>query len=72
MEPMLSPYAKPANRFRATVQRRLAQCMGGLSVLGLPLAGIVAPVDSPLTDGSHKVGLADSRVGYEAMSYVTD
>ncbi len=69
---MLSPSAKPANRFRASVQRGLAQCLGGLSLLSLPLAGIVAPVDSPLTDGAHKVGLADSRVGYESVSYVTD
>ena len=69
---MLSPSAKPANRFRASVQRGLAQCLGGLALLSLPLAGIVAPVDSPLTDGAHKVGLADSRVGYESVSYVTD
>ncbi len=69
---MLPPSAKPANRFRATVQRRLARCLGSLSLLGLPLAGIVAPVDSPLPDGAHKVGLADSRVGYESVSYVTD
>ena len=54
------------------MQRGLAQCLGGLSLLSLPLAGIVAPVDSPLTDGAHKVGLADSRVGYESVSYVTD
>ena len=69
---MLSPSAKPANRFRASVQRGLAQCLGGLSLLSLPLAGIVAPGGSPLTDGAHKVGLADSRVGYESVSYVTD
>ena len=69
---MLSPSAKPANRFRASVPRGLVQCLGGLSLLSLPLAGIVAPVDSPLTDGAHKVGLADSRVGYESVSYVTD
>ena len=54
------------------MQRGLAQCLGGLSLLSLPLAGIVAPVSSPLTDGTHKVGLADSRVGYESVSYVTD
>ena len=54
------------------MQRGLVQCLGGLSLLSLPLAGIVAPVDSPLTDGAHKVGLADSRVGYESVSYVTD
>ncbi len=69
---MLSPSAKTANRFRASVQRGLAKCLGGLSLLSLPLAGIVAPVGSPLTDGAHKVGLADSRVGYESLSYVTD
>ena len=54
------------------MQRGLVQCLGGLSLLSLPLAGIVAPVASPLTDGAHKVGLADSRVGYESVSYVTD
>ena len=69
---MLSPSAKPANRFLASVPRGLVQCLGGLSLLSLPLAGFVAPVDSPLTDWAHKVGLADSRVGYESVSYVTD
>ena len=54
------------------MQRGLAQCMGGLSLLSLPLVGIVAPVGSPLTDGTHRVGLADSRMGYESVSYVTD
>ena len=32
----------------------------------------VAATDTPLTDAAHRVGLADSRVGYESASYVTD
>ncbi|MEK9594006.1 MAG: cytochrome c peroxidase [Luminiphilus sp.] len=33
---------------------------------------MLAASDAPATDGTHKVGLADSRVGYESVSYVTD
>ena len=69
---MLSPSAKPANRFRAPVKRVAALYLGGLSLLCLPLAGAFAAADTQVTDGVHKVGLADSRVGYESVSYVTD
>ena len=46
--------------------------LGGLSLFCLPLIGVFAATDTPLTDGAHTVGLADSRVGYESVSYVTD
>lgn len=69
---MLSPSAKPANRFRTSVKRGAALCLGGLSLLCLPLADAFAATDTSVTDGVHKVGLADSRVGYESVSYVTD
>ena len=46
--------------------------LGGLPLFCLPLIGVVAATDTPLTDGVHTVGLADSRVGYESASYVTD
>ena len=69
---MLTPSAKPANRFRTPVSRGVVVCLGGLFGLCLPLTGIVAPVDTTLNDAAHKVGLADSRVGYESVSYVTD
>ena len=69
---MLSPSAKPANRFRSPVKRGAALYLGSLSLLCLPLAGALAAADTPVTDGVHKVGLADSRVGYESVSYVTD
>ena len=69
---MLTPSAKPANRFRTPVNRCVVLCLGGLFGLCLPLTGIVAPVDTKLDDAAHKVGLADSRVGYESVSYVTD
>ena len=69
---MLTPSAKPANRFRTPVSRAVVLCLGGLFGLCLPLTGIVAPVDTILNDAAHKVGLADSRVGYESVSYVTD
>lgn len=69
---MLSPSAKPANRFRTSVPRGVGFCLGGLLVLCLPLNEIAAATDTPATDGAHKVGLADSRVGYESVSYVTD
>ena len=69
---MLSPSAKPANHFRAPVKRAVALYWYSLSLLCLPLAGAFAATDTPVSDGVHKVGLADSRVGYESVSYVTD
>ena len=69
---MLSPSAKPANRFRTPVKRGAVLCLAGLSLLCLPLADAFAATDTPVTDGVHKVGLADSRVGYESVSYFTD
>ena len=69
---MLSPSVKPANCFRTSVKRGAARYWGGLSLLCLPLANAFAATDTSVTDGVHKVGLADSRVGYESVSYVTD
>jgi cytochrome c peroxidase len=46
--------------------------LGGALLLCLPLIGVLADVAGTVTDGSHRVGLADSRVGYESISYVTD
>jgi len=69
---MLTPSVKTANGFRTPVKRAAALYWGGLSLLCLPLTGIVAPADTILNDAAHKVGLADSRVGYESVSYVTD
>ena len=69
---MLTPSAKTANRFRTPIKRRAALYLGGLSVFCLPLIDVFAATDTPLTDGVHTVGLADSRVGYESASYVTD
>jgi cytochrome c peroxidase len=69
---MLSPSVKPANCFRTSVKLGAVTYFAGLSVLCLPLAGVLAASDAPATDGTHKVGLADSRVGYESVSYVTD
>ena len=69
---MLTPSAKPANCFRTPVKRGAALYLGGLLLLCLPLIAVVAATDTPLTDAAHRVGLADSRVGYESASYVTD
>ena len=69
---MLSPSVKPANCFRNSVKRGAVLFFGGLSLLCLPLTGVLAASDVPVTDGTHRVGLADSRVGYESASYVTD
>ncbi|MEK9534250.1 MAG: cytochrome c peroxidase [Halieaceae bacterium] len=46
--------------------------MIGLTAACLQLTGVAATADVPDADGPHKVGLADSRVGYESVSYVTD
>ena len=69
---MLTPSAKPANCFRAPVKRGAALYWGSLSLCCLPMIAAVAATDTPLTDAAHRVGLADSRVGYESASYVTD
>ena len=69
---MLTPLAKPANRFRTPVKRGAAQYLSSLFSFCLPLTAVFTVADTPLTDGTHKVGLADSRVGYESVSYVTD
>lgn len=69
---MLTPSVKTANGFRTPVKRGAALYWGGLSLLCLPLVDAAAATDTPVTDGVHKVGLADSRVGYESVSYVTD
>ena len=54
------------------MKRDAALYLGGLSLLCLPLITVFAGTDTPVTDRVHKVGLADSRVGYESVSYVTD
>ena len=69
---MLTPSVKPANHFRTPVKRGAALYLGGLSLLCLPLTAVFAATEISVTDGTHKVGLADSRVGYESVSYVTD
>jgi len=69
---MLTPSAKPANCFWAPVKRGAALYWGSLSLCCLPMIAAVAATDTPLTDAAHRVGLADSRVGYESASYVTD
>ena len=69
---MLSPSAKSANHFPTLLIRPAALCLCGLSLLCLLMACAFAAIDAPSTDGAHKVGLADSRVGYESVSYVTD
>lgn len=69
---MLTPPDKPANRFRKPFKPVMALAMIGLTAACLQLTGVAATADVPDTDGPHKVGLADSRVGYESVSYVTD
>ena len=69
---MLTPSDKPANRFRTLTKWAVALCLYAFSLLCLPLAHVFAATDTPVTDGVHRVGLADSRVGYETVSYVTD
>ena len=69
---MLTPSDKPANRFRTLTKWAVALCLYAFALLCLPLAHVFAATDTPVTDGVHRVGLADSRVGYETVSYVTD
>ena len=69
---MLSPSDKPANRFRKPFKPVMTLVVIGLAAACLQLTGVAATANVPDTDGPHKVGLADSRVGYESVSYVTD
>ncbi|MEK9585592.1 MAG: cytochrome c peroxidase [Halieaceae bacterium] len=69
---MLTPSDKPANRFRKPFKPVMAIAVIGLTAACLRLTGVAATTDVPDTSGPHKVGLADSRVGYESVSYVTD
>jgi len=69
---MLSPSAKPANCFRTYVKWGGALFLGGASLLWLLLAAVLADAGTPASDRAHRVGLADSRVGYEAVSFSTD
>ena len=69
---MLTPSVKTANGFHASIKRGVGLCLGGLCTLLLALNGVSAGNDASIADGAHRVGLADSRVGYESVSYVTD
>lgn len=69
---MLTPSAKPANCFRPSVKYGVALYLSGASLLCLPLNGSLAEPDLAAADETHRVGLADSRVGYESAAYVTD
>ena len=70
---MLTPSAKPANRFRAPVKAGCGAVLGkfvtALSAADCCVCGHRHRCDRCRV---HKVGLADSRVGYESASYVTD
>ena len=69
---MLTPQAQPANRFRTSVKWGGVGCFAGALLLCVPLHGVPAEPAPPNEDSIHRVGLADSRVGYESASYVTD
>ncbi len=69
---MLTPSDMPANRFRAFVKWGLVICLGGVTLLCQSLAGVLAENIGPAIDGTHRAGLADSRLGYESVSYATD
>lgn len=45
---------------------------GGVSLLWLAFVGALAAINPSAADSPHKVGLADSRVGYEYSTYATD
>ena len=69
---MLSPSAKPANYFRARAFARLFVAMSALALLYAFGVAALAGDESVAASAAHQVGLADSRVGYESMAYVTD
>ena len=54
------------------MKRDVGLCLGGFYLLLLLAGEMFAATDASFTDGAHRVGLADSRVGYESVSYVTD
>ena len=69
---MLSPSDKPANRFRLPACAR--SFVAASTAALLYSCGVVALAENERTaaSGTHHVGLADSRVGYESTAYVTD
>ena len=69
---MLSPSDKPANRFRLPACAR--SFVAASTAALLYSCGVVALAGNERTaaSGTHHVGLADSRVGYESTAYVTD
>ena len=69
---MLTPSAKSANRFQSPGKTGGSAVFERHFCVLLSASRIFAATDTPVTDGVHKVGLADSRVGYETVSYVTD
>ncbi len=69
---MLTPPDQPANCFRASVKRGGASSWVGACLLCLPLAGVLTGIQSAYADSTHRVGLGDSREGYESVSYITD
>ena len=69
---MLSPSVRVANRSQTRMFVGVALDFGGVSLLWLAFVGALAAINPSAADSPHKVGLADSRVGYEYSTYATD
>ena len=69
---MLPPAITAMHLFSTRFQRRTQVTSLLLFVLLIPAAAAVAKRAVPTVDSPHRVGLADSRIGYESAAYRTD
>jgi cytochrome c peroxidase len=69
---MLPPEITAMHLFSTRFQRRTQVTSLLLFVLLIPAAAAVAKKAVPTVDSPHRVGLADSRIGYESAAYRTD
>ena len=69
---MLPPENTAMHLFSARFRRRARAAFLLFFVSFISVAAVVATELAPFVDSPHRVGLADSRIGYESETYRTD
>ena len=69
---MLPPENTAMHLFSTRFRRRAQATLRLFFVSLIPVAAVVATELEPFADSPHRVGLADSRIGYESEAYRTD
>ena len=69
---MLPPENTAMHGFSTRFRRRAQATLRLFFVSLIPVAAVVATELAPFADSPHRVGLADSRIGYESEAYRTD